>query len=339
MLADHSGLVFAATEPESDSEQIWLLPYPQGQPRRITNDPNSYSSLSLSADSSTLIATQSQTLSSLWVAPQGKTALDHRIISNDRDNVGVDGLAWTPDGNIIFTSYRGGNLDLWITGPDGSNTRQLTRDQGSNFDPSVSPDGRTIAFISTRGGTETIWKADSDGGNPVQLTHGGIEFFPRFTPDGKDVMYESYVHPGVFKISLAGGDPVQIFPDPAFQGLISPDGKLLAAVRVRDNPLSDYIDVHPLAGGPSVAQIDLPVRGTNGRVFSWAPDSKGLIFLDSRDGVSNLWLQLLAGGKRRQVTDFTADNIYNYDWSMDGKQLVVARGNATRDLVLISYFR
>ncbi len=337
-LADHSGLVFAASEPGSNSEQLWLLPYPAGEARRITNDPNLYWSVSLSADSRMIIASQNETTSNLWVTPEGKAELARRITSNDKDYDGVDGLAWTPDGRIVFTSYRSENLDLWITDVDGSNLRQLTHGEGSNFDPSVSPDGRTIVFLSTRSGTESIWKMDVDGGNPVQLTRSGLELFPKITPDGKDVVYESWIRQGIFKIPLTGGEPIQLIPDSAYQPSVSPDGKLLAVAKLRP-PATNYLDILPLAGGPSIRQFDIPVLSMMGNPFSWTRDSKGLIFLDSRNGVGNLWLQPLAGGKPRQLTNFSSDRISSFNWSTDGKQLVVARGNSSSDIVLISNFR
>jgi serine/threonine protein kinase/dipeptidyl aminopeptidase/acylaminoacyl peptidase len=336
-LADHSGLVFTASEAGSNAEQLWLLPYPAGEARRITNDPNSYRSVSLSADSRMIIASQNETTSNLWVAPEGKTELAHRITSNDKD--GADGLAWTPDGHIVFTSYRSENLDLWMTDGDGSNLRQLTHGEGSNFEPSVSRDGGTIVFVSTRSGTESIWKMDIDGGNPVQLGRNSLALFPKITPDGKDVVYGSWMGQGIFKIPVTGGEPIQLLSDSAFQPSVSPDGKLLAVTKRRTDPPGNDLDILPLAGGPSIRQFDIPVLSMTGTQLSWTPDSKGVIFLDSRDGVGNLWLQPLAGGKPKQRTNFSSDRIYSFDWSTDGKQLVVARGSSSSDIVLISDFR
>jgi hypothetical protein len=79
--------------------------------------------------------------------------------------------------------------------------------------------------------------------------------------------------------------------------------KLLAVARV-DRPPTMYLDILPLAGGPSIRQFDVPVLSMMAFSISWTRDSKGLIFLDSRDRISNLWLQLLAGGKPRQLTNF-----------------------------------
>jgi serine/threonine protein kinase len=336
-LGDHSGLVFTASEPGSNSEQLWLLPYPTGEARRITNDPNSYRGVSLSADSRTIVATQYNTTSDLWVAPEGKAEHARRITSNDKDYDGVDGLAWTPDGRIVFSSNRSGSSDLWIMAADGSDIRQLTHGEGSNHDPSVSPDGRTIVFISTRSGTELIWKMDIDGGNPIQVTRDGYELSPKITPDGKNIVYQTYMRQGIFKIPLTGGEPIQLIPSAAFEPSVSPDGKLLAVMKADRLPTM-YLDILPLAGGPSIKQFDLPVLSMAAFPLSWTRDSKGLIFLDSREGVGNLWLQPLAGGKPKQITNFTSDRIYSFDWSTDGKQLALARGSSSSDIVLISNF-
>ena len=337
-LADHSALVFAASEVESSPEQLWLLPYPFGDARRITNDPNSYSEVSLSADSSVIVATQRETTSSIWVAPGGKTELARRITSNERDYDGVDGLAWTPDGRIVFCSHRSGNSELWISKADGSSARQLTRGGAFNSSPSVSPDGRTVVYISTRSGAEAIWKMDIGGGNAVQVTREGFELSPKITPDGKNIIYQTWMRQGIFEIPLAGGEPTQLIPNAAFQPSVSPDGKLLAVSKA-DRPATMSLDILPLAGGPAIGQFDLPVLSmTSSFPISWTRDSKGVIFIDSRDGIGNLWLQPVAGGKPRQMTNFSSDRIYSFDWPPDVNQLVVARGNSSSDIVLISNY-
>ena len=55
--------------------------------------------------------------------------------------------------------------------------------------------------------------------------------------------------------------------------------------------------------------------------------------------MDNLWLQPLDGGKPKQLTNFTSDQIWNWAWSRDGKQLALSRYSTTSDVVLISGFR
>jgi len=57
------------------------------------------------------------------------------------------------------------------------------------------------------------------------------------------------------------------------------------------------------------------------------------------NGVSNIWSQPFTGEQPKQVTNFKAERIFSFDWSRDGKQLIVAHGSITSDVVLISNFQ
>jgi len=50
----------------------------------------------------------------------------------------------SPDGRIVFTSMRDGNLDLYVSDADGGNGRQLTVRPGYDGGPFFSWDGRQI---------------------------------------------------------------------------------------------------------------------------------------------------------------------------------------------------
>ena len=65
-------------------------------------------------------------------------------------------------------------------------------------------------------------------------------------------------------------------------------------------------------------------------------DGRSLVYSDTRNGVSNLWSQSLAGGPPVQLTDFRADRIYSLDFSRDGRQLALTRGNKISNVVLFS---
>ena len=71
----------------------------------------------------------------------------------------------------------------------------------------------------------------------------------------------------------------------------------------------------------------------------WSPDQKGLQYLLTRNGATNVWEQPLAGGTPHQVTNFTSGRIFDFSWTRDGKQLLLAKGEDTSDVVLISNFR
>ncbi len=53
----------------------------------------------------------------------------------------------------------------------------------------------------------------------------------------------------------------------------------------------------------------------------WSGDGRAVLYIGTRDGVSNIWSRPLDGGKSKQITDFKSDRIFSFDWSADGKEL------------------
>ncbi len=129
ILADGSGLVFTAAENASEnrSKQVWYLPYPGGDARKITNELNHYTDLSLNADSSALVTVQENINTDIWVAPDGDAERATQLSSVLGKLDGWDSVAWTPDGKIVYTSVAGGGNDgIWIMDGDGRNRKRLT---------------------------------------------------------------------------------------------------------------------------------------------------------------------------------------------------------------------
>jgi Tol biopolymer transport system component len=73
------------------------------------------------------------------------------------------------------------------------------------------------------------------------------------------------------------------------------------------------------------------------QVVRWTPDGVALNYLERSNGVYNIWQQRLDGTAPIQITNFTEDVIFSYDWASEGL-LVVSRGQKTRDIVLIRNF-
>ena len=346
-LADGSGLVTTVTEKDLSPSQVWLIDYPSGAARRITNDLNDYRNVSLSADASAMVAVHTVHVSSLWTAVNGVAAHARRIAAGKFENDAAFAwmpdtkLAWTPDGRVVFTSNQSGNQDIWIMDADGGNQKQLTIDAGANSSPTVSPDGRYVVFSSNRAGAFNIWRMEMDGANPKRLTRGSNDRWPRCTPDGKWVFYGgmSYGKPMTSKVPIDGGDSLRLSDKFLNHPAVSPDGTLLACT---------YLDeAHPewpmkiaIVSSENGEIIKLLDRTANtNSLYAWSIDGRAVMYTQTRDGVSNIWGQPITGGPPKQVTDFTSDQIFQFDWSRDGKMLLCSRGVETKDAVLIRNFR
>jgi serine/threonine protein kinase/Tol biopolymer transport system component len=334
-LPDGSGLLLAARDLENRRSQIWLLSYPEGKTRRVTNDLSSYNGLTLTADGETMLSVQADRLSNVWVVPGGATSLARRLTIEAGKDEGLEGLSWTPDGRIVYSARATGRWDLWIINQDGTNNRQLTFNAGANF-PSVTSDGRYIVFASDRAGSQNIWRMDLDGGNLKQLTNSaGIAGYPNSSPDGQWVVYHINDEKTIWKVPIDGGTAIQLTHEYSQRPSFSPDGK---SVLCKYEDASPKIAVIPSAGGPPARLLDLPdVAQSN--FMRWTVDGRGVVFVISRDPVNNLWSQSLDGGPPKQLTSFSSDRIFKFDWSRDGKLLALARGHEGSDVVLISNFR
>ena len=166
----------------------------------------------------------------------------------------------SPDGRqIVFTSLKDGDLDIYTMNVDGSDVRRLTNTPGYDGGPWWSPDGRRIVYRAhhpadsaqladykrllgqrmVRPSRVELFVMNADGSDQHQVTQvGGANFGPSWTPDGRRLIFASnYLNPrgGNFDLflvdasaQLAGaGQLEQITHSPVFDGfpMFSPDGK------------------------------------------------------------------------------------------------------------------
>ena len=190
-LADGRGVVTTATEKGATNRQVWRVSYPGGEKARLTNDLTDYEGVSLSADSRALVTIQTDVRSSLSVATTGGTGPDRTLSSGSGRYDGLDGLAWTPDGRIVYASGVSGDMDIWIMDADGSGRRQLTVDPATDAQPAVCGGGRFVFFTSTRSGTPEVWRMGIDGADPTEAVHGAISLLPICAPGADSVVYTS----------------------------------------------------------------------------------------------------------------------------------------------------
>ncbi|MFN7948330.1 MAG: protein kinase [Blastocatellia bacterium] len=338
-MADGHGMIMTARGQDASFIQLWHLSWPDGKAQHITSDLSDYLSVSLAADARSLVTVQRQRLSNIRLSS----------VNGHQDTVQITSgagryfdLAQAPDGSIVYASDASGSADIWQMQADGSGQRQLTSGAGRNYGPVVSPDGRYIVFHSNRDGAWNIWRMDRDGGNLKQLTTGREHCnFPQITPDGKWVIYHHYDEfpmLSVWKVSIDGGQPVRLTDKPAVRPAVSPDGKFIACLYLDlEKGQVPHIAVIPIDGGPPVKLFDLPptakINDIQGVV--WMPDGRALSYVNSRNGVDNIWRLPLDGRKPEQLTDFKSDQIESFLWARDGR-LICSQGVITGEVLLFS---
>ena len=342
-LKDKSRLLVLGSQAEAKSmeSQIWSFSYPSGEARRITTDLSDYWSVSLTGDSDALVTVQSSSISNIWVAPIGDTSRAVQIKSGGTNGEGNDGLAWSPDGRIVYNSRASGVDEVWIINADGSGPKQLTADATLSLPSRVTPDGRYIVFGSLRNEHLNFWRMDLDGGNQTQLTNGNIgTYHPTVTPDSRWLIYtaETSAGPHLWKVSIdGGGEAVQITDRFTNSPEVSPDGKWIACSYRHDSNSTWRYAIIPIDGGEPTKVFDLLGKKSD---FRWSLDGNSLYYLrDTEGGVTNIWSMPLDDKPPKQLTEFKTEQIYNFALSSDRRQLALSRGTTTSDVVLIRDFR
>ncbi len=329
--------------------QLWMITYPDGKAHRLTNDLEGYFWLSLSADGRMLVMRQQRIILHLWLAPNGDVSGARQLTFGERSFDGYSGLAWTPDGRIVFSSFSGQNTDLYVMNPNGANRAQLTANAGQdNTNPTVSADGRHIVFTSNRAGGTQIWRMDIDGRNQRQLTFGEEQKesaqYAALSPDGAQAFFIKFgAGPAaIWKVSTEGGPavPVSRLNNATTEDVlsISPGGKWLAFRYVSVQPEAGSEDstmrigLLPVDGGAEPKLFDLPARRP---IIHWSADSGAFYYIAGSFNSSSLWRRPLDGGEPQKLCDFP-DRVFNFAWSRDGKNLVVSRGEQQGDALLIT---
>lgn len=336
---DGTSLYFSAMASNSNSFQIWRLTYPNGPAQQVTNDPNNYEEISLTDKANTLVTMQTEVRSNLWLAPSISAAVPSvaRRLTQGRTE-GFEGLA-VGDGCVVYAATEHQQSELWSVNLEGSEPRQLT--DAGGFLPSACIDEHLIAYVSAQSGTHHIWCMDSDGGKKRQLTDGGGESFPSITCDAKWVVYTSLSRERntLWKVPTRVGKPVQLTHDSlCIKPVVSHDGTKVACAYRGDEADKWKIAVLSFDDGTPLAIFDLPYPYN--QKIRWTADDQALTFLEKRDGVHNVWRQPLDGAPATQLTQFTEDLIYFYDWLPgDDSRLIVSRGIKTRDIVMIRDFQ
>jgi TolB protein len=161
-----------------------------------------------------------------------------------------------PDGTIVFTSTRDGDMEIYSMNADGSGVKRLTNRPGPDGGPFFSHDGHMIAWRGRqmepgpaleeyrallqkalwRPGELEIFIMNRDGSDQRQVTKlGGANFAPSWHPDRKRLIFSSNMADPkgrefeLYLINIDGTGLERVTHNALFDGfpMFSPDGRRL----------------------------------------------------------------------------------------------------------------
>ena len=107
---------------------------------------------------------------------------------------------------IAYSSWRDGNMDIFLMNLDGSEEVRLTHHLARDGGPKWSPTGEQVLFNSDRDGAPGDWDLylmDADGSNVRRVFEKeAVRTVPTWSPDGKQIAYNRWEQ-GKFFIYIA----------------------------------------------------------------------------------------------------------------------------------------
>jgi Tol biopolymer transport system component len=251
-------------------------------------------------------------------------------------------LTPAPFGQIVFSSSRSGDRELYTILPDGSGLRRMTFVNGDDSRAGWSPDRSWITFASSRDGDwEIYYMENKPDGNTFKLTSntGVNEFDPDWSPNGRLVAFASN-RDGDYEIFVSttdiidGPNVTKLTSNSAADGCPhwSPDGSRIAFSSDRDGDREIFV---MNANGSGQTRL------TNNAVLdncpTWSPDGRTLAFRSDRDGDAEIWLMDADGSNQRQLTRNSVPDWGPASWSPDSHWLVFSSNRGGNwEVVIIS---
>ncbi|WP_235399095.1 LpqB family beta-propeller domain-containing protein [Sphingomonas sp. SRS2] len=248
-------------------------------------------------------------------------------------------LAYTPSGDTVLFNALG---RLWRKDRNGEPVR-LTRSTALEFEPAISPDGRSVVYVEWRdeqGGALKLRNL-ATGVERTLVTSGGVLRQPSFSADGKRLVYKidagdrclggHAAEPGMYWIDLAGSESHPIGP-PGEAPMFSPDGTRVYYV------IADYMGEEMVS---MLESIDLNGRHKRTHVrtpdadtseLRISPDLQWIAFRDrqqyyvARYRDSGAPMMLTAATTETPVVRISEIGGYSLLWSRDSQKLHWATG-------------
>jgi TolB protein len=237
---------------------------------------------------------------------------------------GIQGIA---ESKIYFVSDRSGHKEIWVMDYDGSNQRQVTRQNSISLSPRISPDGSRLAFSSlTKSGWDILLYSIELNRLVSFPRFGGTNLAPAWSPDGARLALSSSRggHSEIYVCDASGGN---------LHAMTTGKGPDVSPSWNRKTG-SQIAFVSGSTGLPQVYTME--ADGTNQQRMTdqgyavspnWSPNGQFLTLAWTRKygpgapGSSDIYLMDIASKQWVQLTHDGGRNDYPW-WSPDGRHIV-----------------
>jgi TolB protein len=250
-------------------------------------------------------------------------------------------------GRIVFISDRSGSWQLYTINPDGSDLFQVTTLAPTDDDawfPSISPDGQHIAFNYNAGNGPDLYVVNSDGSGLRQLTNDQSSIWPRWSPDGKTLVFTtaSSVGTGVIATMAADGSGQRkvLTTDnwESVGGFYTPDGKHI----LFGSEIGGFVSAVWIMNANGSHPRRLTPAPLKGNPWGISPDGKHIVGYTNQDSPSALgngtFVMNLDGSGLKHLAPLAKFHHDLYpSYSPDGKKIAFMSDRLSTDITRFTY--
>jgi DNA-binding winged helix-turn-helix (wHTH) protein/Tol biopolymer transport system component len=338
-LKDGSGILAVAYGAKSPSlnDELWVVSYPDGKSRFVTNGINGDYGISLNHATNSIVAVESNKFACFLTAPVDNLYKNTHVLTTISDESPFPfGADWTNDGRIVYSATDDGNADIFTISEDGSERKQLTSDASAEISPKLSADGRFLIFMSNRTGQMNVWRSDANGTNTKQLTTNGNVKDSIISPGGETVFYlvqdaETIIET-LWRVSINGENPIKLTDRNTRSPRISPDGKTIACYILNPETNTMMLALVSAETG-EVLKYPAPPQNEDIPFLDWSKDGGNLFVVLKRGKPFSLWKLPLNGDQPEQLREWENDAIFRLAISRNGEKVFYEVGNQLNSVV------
>ncbi|HQX56420.1 MAG TPA: winged helix-turn-helix domain-containing protein [Pyrinomonadaceae bacterium] len=345
-LPNGESFVVSATE-RSKYFHLWQIFYPGGEPTPLTSGLANYKKVSISADGRSIITLKDDETSNIVLSDAKALGEPIQITSGDQNNFGQKGLAWVDEKRLLFSSSTESGLSdsLVVMNVNDKSKITIPSKKESAFRIPVS-DGEFIWFAMSVNGVSQIFQMDMDGKNVAQLTEttDGQKYSPRISNDSRHLYYviNRKNDAAIMRFDLQNKSEEVFFINPDVQPgtflELSPDNKYLTFSRRLKGEDDTSEKMMAIVSIENTDDLRFVSAQTLPGIRRFSPDSQSLDYIFAPTDGTQIVRQKLDGGEPLPIVTVKGQTIFNFAWSIDGKQLAMALGKQSRDAVLLSEF-
>jgi Tol biopolymer transport system component len=341
---DQGTILFIAKEHNGSGPWIWAFDVVHRTSRRIAFGLEQYTSLSATADGRRLAVTVANPSVRLWSVPVGGTP---GAVHSEATEADVK--PFLPNTTSAMAPRFRGSAIYYLS-PTGAGDR-LERFDGANAvdvwggaqngleaSPAISPDGRKIAVVVRQGEKRHLRLITADGAESFVIAPKiDVDGAADWSPDGNWIVTggNDGEGSGLFKVPVAGGEPVRLTRAVGRNPVWSPNGSLIAYAGQNVFTSEPLLAVRP--DGTPVKMPEIRMQ-RDGERLRFVPDGRSLIFMSAPEATpwQDFWLLDLTTMNMRRLTRLTERaTMRTFDITQDGKQIIFDRQRENSAVVLI----